>query len=96
MIFSHFEDDSRHSLTLDRRFYKGGGGSAPAAAPVPQARAFAPVTEQLSDFSSLERDQKKKAAKRKGIGSTILAGETGQMLGGAVNSNFGQKTLLGA
>jgi len=80
-------------------FYKGGGGGASAAAaaqPVPQA--IRPVTERISDLNTAERDFKKKQAKRKGIGSTILAGGAGggQVQGGNVNSNFGAKTLLGS
>jgi hypothetical protein len=81
---------------LGNKFYKGGGGGSSqtvAAAPVPQA--IKPVTERLSDFSTVERDLKKKMAKRKGVKSTILAGETGSMQGDTVNSTFGAKTLLG-
>jgi hypothetical protein len=87
----HFDRD-----LLGNKFYKGGGGgssSAVAAAPVPQA--IRPVTERLADFSTVERDTKKRLAKRKGLKSTILAGETGQIQGGSVSSNFGAKTLLG-
>jgi hypothetical protein len=78
-------------------FYKGGSGAATqasAAAPVPQA--IRPVTERLSDFSSVDRDFKKKQAKKKGFKSTILAGESGSVQGGQVNSTFGAKTLLGS
>lgn len=79
-------------------FYKGGGGSSAAAAAQPVPQAIRPVTERISDFSSADRDLKKKQAKRKGIGSTILAGQggTGGVQGGQVNSNFGAKTLLGS
>lgn len=81
---------------LGNKFYKGGGGgsaSAVAAAPVPQA--IRPVTERLSDFSTVEKDLKKQLAKRKGLKGTILAGETGSMQGDSVQSTFGAKTLLG-
>jgi len=80
---------------LGRKFYKGGGGGGVGAAALPVPQAIRPITERLSDFSAVERDTKKKLAARKGFKSTILAGETGQALGGQVNSSVGARTLLG-
>ena len=81
-------------------FFKGGSGGGASAAPAPVStvpRAIAPVTERLSDFSSVSRDEKKKLANRKGIGATVLAGQKGTgQVGGAFQTTVGQKSLLGA
>lgn len=93
MIFSITND---LPFSLEKRFYKGGGGAAQQVAATPVPQAIRPVTERLSDFSTVSREEKKKQAKRKGIGSTILAGaDRGVGIGGAFSNNVGQKTLLG-
>ena len=105
MIFSHLDPDSRFQNPLERRFYKGGTPSAAADPWWPshpsnvgnrgRASLNPPVSESLTDFSAESREAKRRASSRKGFRSTILAGESGVGFGGTVNTDFGQKTLLG-
>lgn len=83
---------------------KGGGGSAPAAVqPVtpatpaaPAAKppaAVPPVTERTMEVEAASRQTKIDAKKRKGLRSTLLAGETGGYQPAAGDEQ--KKTLLG-
>jgi hypothetical protein len=65
----------------DRSFFKG-------AKPPPVPPAIPPVTESPVRKKEMELQQRELAARRRGMQSTILAGETG----GAMDE---QKTLLG-
>ena len=83
---------------------KGGGGgtvmqAAPAPAPVttPAAppRPIPPVTERSIEVAAAGRDARVQAGKRKGMRSTILAGETGAYASASSTTPDGKKTLLG-
>jgi hypothetical protein len=69
-----------------------GGKPPPLAAPPPP---LPPVTEKSSDVADASRDAKLQAAKRKGLGSTLLAGETGGTGGSSAFGLATGKTLLG-
>lgn len=61
------------------RYFKGGGGGGgsnaqPARSIAPPA---APPSATSVEVSQAGRDQRKQAAKRRGMRSTVLAGETG-------------------
>ena len=85
--------------------FKGGGGGVPApvAAPVqtivqpaPVApRPVPPVTDRTSEVVAAERQSKLDAAKKKGIRSTLLAGETGGFNPFKPAGPEQKKTLLG-
>ena len=88
MIFHLPTDRPNH---LDRKLYKGGGGSTPAApAPIP------PVAERGSDIQYARDDAMRAAARKKGNKSTILGGALGVAADSAVDKSFGQRTLLGS
>jgi len=73
----------------DTRLFKGGGGGSTQvvqAAPTPTP----PVTQTMSDVTQASRQARRDAKKRKGLASTIFAGETGAQGQGMIN-----KTLLG-
>jgi hypothetical protein len=83
--------------------FKGGGGGgaatpayqAPAATPAtakPPA-AIPPVTERTIEVETASRQSKVDAKKRKGLRSTLLAGETGGYQPAAGDEQ--KKTLLG-
>jgi hypothetical protein len=89
-------------------FKGGGGGSAPApayqspaAAPAPAPTVAAkppaavpPVTERTIEVEMASRESKLAAKKRKGMRSTLLAGETGGYQPTAP-ADEQKKTLLG-
>lgn len=59
------------------RFKGGGGGGGKQPEPKRTAPPAAPPSSTQIEVSQASRDARKQAAKRKGIKSTILAGETG-------------------
>lgn len=79
--------------------FKGGGGAAPAPvyqAPAAVAKppaAVPPVTERTVEVEAASRQTKIDAKKRKGLRSTLLAGETGGYQ--AAPEGEQKKTLLG-
>lgn len=84
--------------------FKGGGGggtvvqqapaapAAAAAAPAKPPAAVPPVTERTMEIEMASRQTKIDAKKRKGLRSTLLAGETG---GYVAPEDQTKKTLLG-
>lgn len=60
------------------------GASTPPAPPAP----IPPVTESSGDVAQAQAEQRRAAAKRQGLASTLLAGETG-------GTKEQPKTLLG-
>jgi hypothetical protein len=80
-------------------FFKGGGAppppkaqkiDLPPAPPVlPPPPPPPPATETMPDVSQVTNDVRQREAKKKGIGSTLLAGETGGV------TPSGKRTLLG-
>lgn len=74
------------------QFHKGGGGGgAPASQTITSSPP--PPTTQSVEVQMAQRDAAKQAAKRKGLQSTILAGETG---GFKAAPAAGQTLLSGA
>lgn len=88
----------------------GGGGGSPAYAatptpptvqpsavtPTPKApAAVPPVTERTIEVEMASRESKLAAKKRKGLRSTLLAGETGGYQPPATGTDETKKTLLG-
>lgn len=89
-------------------FFGGGGGQAPKpekvkmpempqmqmpAPPPPPPPVPPPPTVSNMDASQAASDQKQQAARRKGVRSTLIAGEsTGAM---STGGDSGRKTLLG-
>jgi hypothetical protein len=75
--------------------------SAPAPAPAPVAAAASvrppaatpPVTERSVEVEAASRETRMNAKKRRGIGATLLAGETGGYQAPAGGEE--KKTLLG-
>lgn len=86
--------------------FKGGGGgggsvaapapsyTAPAATPKPPA-AVPPVTERTVEVEAAARQTRIDAKKRKGLRSTLLAGETGGYQAPSATGEDTKKTLLG-
>lgn len=70
-----------------------GGGGAPRQAPI--APPIPPVTSTNADVQQAATDTRIQAAKRKGLNSTILAGETGGTTGTSGFPGIQTKTLLG-
>jgi len=66
--------------------FKGGGGSGPIKKTAPAA---APPSTTTVEVTQAARDQRKQASKRRGMKSTILAGETGGF------KQNGTSTILG-
>lgn len=65
---------------------------APVATPAKPPAAVPPVTERSIEVEAASRQTKVDGKKRKGIRSTLLAGETG---GAQTPAAEGTKTLLG-
>lgn len=70
-----------------------GGGGAPKQAPIPPP--IPPVSQTGADVAQAQDDARIQAAKRKGVQSTILAGETGGTTGTSGFPQLQTKTLLG-
>jgi hypothetical protein len=73
------------------RFMGGGGAPRQAAVPPP----IPPVTSTNTDVQQASADVKLQNARRKGLQSTILAGETGGTAGTSGFPQLQTKTLLG-
>jgi hypothetical protein len=69
----------------------GGKPPTPTAPPPP----IPPVRENAADIGQAAREAKLASARRKGLGATLLAGESTSG-GGQGQSPFGGKTLLGS
>jgi hypothetical protein len=79
----------RHSFVF---FKSGGGGQQPAPQTIVSSTPPPPTSTNV-EVQQAQRDQRKQAAKRKGVQATILAGEgSGQM---GVNP-MAPKTILGS
>jgi hypothetical protein len=82
------------SHLLDRvtfRFMGGGGAPRQAAIPPP----IPPVTATNTDVQQAQTDTRIQASRRKGLQSTILAGETGGTAGTSGFPQLQTRTLLG-
>lgn len=85
---------SQISHLLDRvTFQFMGGGGAPKQAPIPPP--IPPVSATNSDVQQAQTDTRIQASRRKGLQSTILAGETGGTTGTSGFPAMQTKTLLG-
>lgn len=72
----------------------GGGGGGPAQTTVQSSPP--PPTNQSVEVQEAQRDARKQAAKRKGVASTVLAGETGgYQVPGMGATGSGKPTVLG-
>lgn len=70
------------------------GGKPPKLADPPAP--IPPVSEKSADVGFANLEAKRQAAKRKGLNSTLLAGETGGSLGASPYATpLAGKTLLG-
>lgn len=68
------------------------GGKPPK--PTPPPAPIPPVTETNADVMQASQDARTQALRKKGLNSTLLAGETGGTLGQSPFASTG-KTLLG-
>lgn len=75
----------KHSM-----LFKGGSSGATTVAPAVSAPAATPPTATTVEVQQAARDARKQASRRRGLQSTVLAGETGGY--GAEN---GKTTVLG-
>lgn len=90
--------------------FKGGGGGGSVAAPAPAPTytapaatpaapkppsAVPPVTERTVEVEAAARQTRIDAKKRKGLRSTLLAGETGGYQPPSATGDEAKKTLLG-
>lgn len=75
------------------RFMGFGGGGAPKQPAIPPP--IPPVTSTNADVQQAQTDTRVQAARRKGLQSTILAGETGGTAGTSGFPQLQTKTLLG-
>lgn len=71
-----------------------GGGSKAAPAPPPVPPPAPPIVQTSQDVVTAERDQKRIAAKRKGLAKTVLGGADNAG-GTSYTESVGQRTLLG-
>lgn len=70
-----------------------GSKGGPSATPPPAPPPIVPISDQSRDTVIASKDYAAAQKKRKGLLSTIKAGETNS--GTAYNSNFGTRSLLG-
>jgi hypothetical protein len=73
----------------DTSLFKGGGTPPPAPTPVP------PVTSTSRDVLQASRQARVDAKKRRGLASTLFAGETGGFQGPNISAGVINKNLLG-
>lgn len=73
-------------------FHKGGGGGS--TMPVVTSSAPPPTSTSV-EVAQAKKDVRSQAARRKGLGATILAGETGGYKNPFTDASGSGKTLLG-